>query len=152
MDVIVNLPPDVLRVVVVDWLYMEDVAHLDSAACHHTFRDELLRQLYANSNLYTQYRKEYSKVLRNWAAVRLPLMSQVHFLDEVIQRLPEADAFMSSYFQDLFVWNEVLHCSLGECLHSAAPSTVRTCAEVYNPQICCCCVGVSQCKKNSRCR
>jgi hypothetical protein len=93
MDVIVNLPPDVLRVVVVEWLHMEDVAHLDSAVCHHTFRGELLRQLYASNNLYSQHRKEYSKALSNWTAMRLSLISQVHSLDEVIKPLQETNAF-----------------------------------------------------------
>jgi hypothetical protein len=98
MDVIVNLPPDVLRSVVVDWLHLEDITRLDSAACGRAFRGELLRQLYTNSNLYYRYRNKYSEALVSWTAMKLPLLCQVHFLDKVIKSLRKTNA---SYKQSL---------------------------------------------------
>jgi hypothetical protein len=86
MKIITNIPPDVLRGVVVDWLRLENISRLDSAVCCHDLRGPFLQQLYEHTHRYYRY-KNYSDGLMNWTMTKLPPECQVYFLRIVIKSL-----------------------------------------------------------------
>jgi hypothetical protein len=88
MKVIANIPPDVLRDVVVEWLHLKDIARLDSAVCCHGARATFLQRLYGNRHRYYQYNR-YSDGLEDWVTLKLPLECQVYFLRYAIKSLAD---------------------------------------------------------------
>jgi hypothetical protein len=86
MKIVTNIPPDVLRDVVVEWLHLKDIARLDSAVCCHVARATFLQQLYGNTHRYYQYNR-YSDGLEDWVTLKLPLECQVYFLRYTIKSL-----------------------------------------------------------------
>jgi hypothetical protein len=87
MKVLANLPPDVFRVVVVDWLHLEDIARVDSAVCCRALRTSVLVQLYAIDHSFCRFKKQYSSALEKWIVKKLHCERQVQLFLKVIRHL-----------------------------------------------------------------
>jgi hypothetical protein len=87
MKVLANLPSDVFRMVVVEWLHLEDIARLDSAVCCRTLRVNFLVQLYAVDHSFCRFKIQYCNALETWIVKKLPCVSQVPLFLKVIRHL-----------------------------------------------------------------
>jgi hypothetical protein len=87
MKGLTNLPPDVFRIVVVDWLHLEDIARLDSAVCCRTLRVNFLVQLYAVDHNFCRFKIHYCNALENWIVKKLHCECQVQLSLKAIRHL-----------------------------------------------------------------
>jgi hypothetical protein len=76
MEIIADLPQDILKWMVQEWLQLKDIARMDSAACCRLHRQGLLFRLYNDTVRFYQYNRKYSYALETWVLGKLPVTCQ----------------------------------------------------------------------------